>query len=235
MPSADLKANRPLSPHLQIYRWPITMAMSIAHRVTGGALYFGTLLLVWWLAAAASGPRAFGFANARARLVARADRAVRLHVGADPPHARRPPPFRLGFRHRPRQAGARPDRAGPTSSGRWRSRSIVWAIGAGAEMRRCARRSAASAISAPPMTAPAHFWRQRVTGAANAVLVICLRRRADRHRRPALRARSSPSSARPWSRRCCLCSSSRRRSTCGSACRRSSRTMSTASALKSPA
>ena len=64
MPSADLKANRPLSPHLQIYRWPITMAMSIAHRVTGGALYFGTLLLVWWLAAAASGPRAFGFANA---------------------------------------------------------------------------------------------------------------------------------------------------------------------------
>jgi succinate dehydrogenase cytochrome b subunit len=64
MSSADAKANRPLSPHLQIYRWPLTMAMSIVHRVTGGALYFGTLLLVWWLAAAASGPKAFGFANA---------------------------------------------------------------------------------------------------------------------------------------------------------------------------
>ena len=47
MSNADLKANRPLSPHLQIYRWPLTMAMSIAHRVTGGALYFGTLLLAW--------------------------------------------------------------------------------------------------------------------------------------------------------------------------------------------
>ncbi len=63
MSNTDIKANRPLSPHLQIYRWPITMVMSIAQRITGGALYFGTVLLVWWLAAAASGPRAFGFAN----------------------------------------------------------------------------------------------------------------------------------------------------------------------------
>ncbi|MBW0002482.1 MAG: succinate dehydrogenase, cytochrome b556 subunit, partial [Hyphomicrobiales bacterium] len=38
---------RPLSPHLQVYRWPITMVMSIAHRITGAALYFGTLLLVF--------------------------------------------------------------------------------------------------------------------------------------------------------------------------------------------
>jgi succinate dehydrogenase / fumarate reductase cytochrome b subunit len=50
---------RPLSPHLQIYRWPITMAMSIAHRVTGAGLYFGTLLLAWWLLSAASGPNAY--------------------------------------------------------------------------------------------------------------------------------------------------------------------------------
>ena len=64
MPSADAKANRPLSPHLQIYRWPLTMAMSIAHRVTGGALYFGMLLLAWWLIAAASGETYFDFANA---------------------------------------------------------------------------------------------------------------------------------------------------------------------------
>jgi succinate dehydrogenase / fumarate reductase cytochrome b subunit len=47
---------RPLSPHLQIYRFTITMAMSIIHRNTGGALYFGTLLLAWWLAAVAMGP-----------------------------------------------------------------------------------------------------------------------------------------------------------------------------------
>ena len=47
-------AERPLSPHLQIYRPMLTMMMSIAHRITGGANYFGTLLLVWWLIAAAS-------------------------------------------------------------------------------------------------------------------------------------------------------------------------------------
>lgn len=46
---------RPLSPHLQIYRWPVTMATSILHRATGCALAAGTLLLTWWLAAAAAG------------------------------------------------------------------------------------------------------------------------------------------------------------------------------------
>jgi succinate dehydrogenase / fumarate reductase cytochrome b subunit len=51
---------RPLSPHLQVYRWPIPMVMSILHRVTGAALYFGTLLMVWWLVAAGSGPNAYG-------------------------------------------------------------------------------------------------------------------------------------------------------------------------------
>ena len=40
---------RPLSPHLQIYKMSINMSMSIWHRITGGALYFGTLLLAWWL------------------------------------------------------------------------------------------------------------------------------------------------------------------------------------------
>lgn len=50
---------RPLSPHLQIYRWQLTMAMSIAHRASGVALAVGSLLLVCWLAAAASGPDAF--------------------------------------------------------------------------------------------------------------------------------------------------------------------------------
>ena len=52
--------DRPLSPHLQIYRPMLTMMMSIVHRITGAALYFGTLLLVWWLLAAAAGPNAYG-------------------------------------------------------------------------------------------------------------------------------------------------------------------------------
>jgi len=47
--------SRPLSPHLSIYKMTLTMAMSIVHRITGVALYAGTLLLVWWLFAAAAG------------------------------------------------------------------------------------------------------------------------------------------------------------------------------------
>lgn len=62
---AEVKpAARPLSPHLQIYRWSWTMAMSIAHRVTGVALYGGTLLVAFWLIAAASGPAAYDTAQA---------------------------------------------------------------------------------------------------------------------------------------------------------------------------
>ncbi len=45
---------RPLSPHLQIYKPEITSALSIFHRITGVGLSVGTLLLVWWLVAAAS-------------------------------------------------------------------------------------------------------------------------------------------------------------------------------------
>ena len=47
------RGGRPLSPHLQVYRWQWTMALSILHRITGVALAVGTLLLVWWLTAAA--------------------------------------------------------------------------------------------------------------------------------------------------------------------------------------
>ena len=47
---------RPLSPHLQIYRWQWTMALSILHRATGAGLAVGTLLLVGWLIAMAEGP-----------------------------------------------------------------------------------------------------------------------------------------------------------------------------------
>lgn len=58
------RIERPLSPHLQIYRVTLTMALSIIHRATGIALYFGTLLLVWWLIAAASGPAAYAHVQA---------------------------------------------------------------------------------------------------------------------------------------------------------------------------
>ncbi|MFQ5972691.1 MAG: succinate dehydrogenase, cytochrome b556 subunit [Alphaproteobacteria bacterium] len=55
--------DRPLSPHLQIYRWQWTMVLSGLHRITGVALTVGTLLLVWWLAAAAAGPEAYALAQ----------------------------------------------------------------------------------------------------------------------------------------------------------------------------
>ncbi len=55
---------RPLSPHLQIYRWQITNTMSILHRLTGVALSVGTLLLLYWLASAAAGPASFATAKA---------------------------------------------------------------------------------------------------------------------------------------------------------------------------
>lgn len=54
---------RPLSPHLTIYRWPVTMTMSILHRITGGALYFGTALVAWWLIAAATSERQFAIVH----------------------------------------------------------------------------------------------------------------------------------------------------------------------------
>lgn len=51
--------SRPLSPHLQIYRWPLSMMLSIGHRATGIALSVGAVLLTWWLVAAASSEGAF--------------------------------------------------------------------------------------------------------------------------------------------------------------------------------
>ncbi|QPC86047.1 succinate dehydrogenase, cytochrome b556 subunit [Mesorhizobium sp. NBSH29] len=54
---------RPLSPHLTVYRWPITMTMSILHRITGSALYVGTFLVIWWLFAAATSPGQFEFVH----------------------------------------------------------------------------------------------------------------------------------------------------------------------------
>ena len=50
---------RPLSPHLQVYRWELTSVLSILHRMTGVALSVGTILLVWWLVAAAEGVESY--------------------------------------------------------------------------------------------------------------------------------------------------------------------------------
>jgi len=54
-----LEAERPLSPHLQIYRPMLTMMMSIAHRITGASLAIGFALLTWWLVAISIGPEAY--------------------------------------------------------------------------------------------------------------------------------------------------------------------------------
>jgi succinate dehydrogenase / fumarate reductase cytochrome b subunit len=58
------QGQRPLSPHLQIYRPQITSTLSILHRITGVGLALGAVLLAYWLAAAAYGPEAFARANA---------------------------------------------------------------------------------------------------------------------------------------------------------------------------
>lgn len=56
--------SRPLSPHLQVYRFTLTMANSIIQRGTGMAMYLGTLLIVIWVGAAALGDGPFGVVNA---------------------------------------------------------------------------------------------------------------------------------------------------------------------------
>ncbi len=52
---------RPLSPHLQVYRPMLTMMMSIVHRITGAGLYFGMAGFVWWLLAASHSAGYFDF------------------------------------------------------------------------------------------------------------------------------------------------------------------------------
>jgi succinate dehydrogenase / fumarate reductase cytochrome b subunit len=57
--TAKVPRERPLSPHLQVWRWHITMATSIAHRVTGVALYVGALIAAAWAITLAQGPDAY--------------------------------------------------------------------------------------------------------------------------------------------------------------------------------
>ncbi|KAF0282358.1 succinate dehydrogenase, cytochrome b556 subunit [Spiribacter roseus] len=55
--------NRPLSPHLQVYRLPFTALTSISHRISGVLLSGGALVLVYWVVAAAAGPQAYATAS----------------------------------------------------------------------------------------------------------------------------------------------------------------------------
>lgn len=57
------RGNRPLSPHLTVYRMMITMFVSIANRITGVGLSLAAMMVVWWLAAAASGPDYYATVN----------------------------------------------------------------------------------------------------------------------------------------------------------------------------
>jgi len=61
---ADLnQSNRPLSPHLSVYRFPMNATMSILHRATGVALTASGLLIIWWFLAAATSESYFNFVN----------------------------------------------------------------------------------------------------------------------------------------------------------------------------
>ena len=57
------RGNRPLSPHLSIYRPQLTSITSILTRITGNALIVSALMIVWWFLAAATGEEYFAFAN----------------------------------------------------------------------------------------------------------------------------------------------------------------------------
>ena len=61
MANSNTKRARPLSPHVMHYKPMLTMMLSILHRITGAALYFGTFFLALWLMAIADGPDSYDF------------------------------------------------------------------------------------------------------------------------------------------------------------------------------
>ena len=93
----EKSAARPLSPHLQIYRPMLTMMMSIMHRITGIGLYFGIILLVWWLTAASISDSYFDFVQGFFRPLVWQAGAVWLYLGADPPCAGRASASVVGY------------------------------------------------------------------------------------------------------------------------------------------
>ena len=164
---------RPLSPHLQIYRPMLTMMMSIVHRITGAGLYFGILLLVWWLLAAARLDRHFDHGAGLLRPLVRQARALRLHLGADPSCAGRLAPSVLGYgpgfelktiEWLARANLARFDRPDPRAVAR---RLSAW----GHEHENTAR---ARAGLGSAKAGTEHWWLQRVTAIANMPLVMFL-------------------------------------------------------------
>jgi succinate dehydrogenase / fumarate reductase cytochrome b subunit len=58
-PQRPVASTRPLSPHLTIYRWPVTMMTSITHRATGMAMAVGAAVLAWWLISVSNGPEGY--------------------------------------------------------------------------------------------------------------------------------------------------------------------------------
>ena len=146
-------ADRPLSPHLQIYRWQLTSVLSILHRAAGVALSAGAILLVWWLVAAASGPDAYenvaDFLGSWLGLL--------LLFGWTPlvvlPFVQRDPASRLGYRSWPRPqihlcrrvAGRRGDRR--IDIDRLDRRDLQLGL-LRWRQRGCVRRSAARSVSA---------------------------------------------------------------------------------------
>ena len=84
---------RPLSPHLQIYRWQLTSVLSILHRMTGIALAIGAILLVSWFGAAADGPGPFATMQKFLDVMAWKSNADRTNAVA----AALTVPFRLHF------------------------------------------------------------------------------------------------------------------------------------------
>ncbi|MGB9153083.1 MAG: succinate dehydrogenase, cytochrome b556 subunit [Alphaproteobacteria bacterium] len=69
-PSADAKVERPLSPHLTIYKPQLTSVLSIFHRMTGVALACGLVIFVWWLVSLAKGPESYaGFVTCSQSIV----------------------------------------------------------------------------------------------------------------------------------------------------------------------
>lgn len=59
IPQTPPRNGRPLSPHLTIYRWPVTMMTSITHRATGLAMVAGMVILAWWLVSLSNGQEGF--------------------------------------------------------------------------------------------------------------------------------------------------------------------------------
>ena len=98
---------RPLSPHVSVWRWHVTMFTSIGHRVTGVVLYLGALALVGWLVLVAMGPDAYDavFGALPAWLIWTALYAVTAAVGFHAANGVRHLAFDIGKGFQPKTAG----------------------------------------------------------------------------------------------------------------------------------